>query len=62
MLTTILTMLIPALFILFGVLLYIRIKEKQLDKEIMKLEREQERIKQAKKLCEEIKDHLKKLR
>ena len=62
---TILTMLLPALFILFSVLLYTHIKVKQLDKEILKMEREMEqgRKKSAKELCEELADyHLKKSR
>lgn len=65
MLTTILIMLFSALFVLFSVLLYTHIKEKQLDKEILELEMEMEqgRKKSAKELCEELKDyHLKKTR
>lgn len=58
-------MLFPALFVLFSVLLYTHIKEKQLDKEILELEQELEqgRTKSSKELCEELKDyHLKKSR
>ena len=61
---TALIMLLPALFV-FSVMLYLRIKVKQLDKEILKLEQEQEQgsKKSAKELCEELKDyHLKKSR
>lgn len=57
-----LIMLLPALFV-FSVMLYLHIKEKQLDKEILEQEREQGRKKSAKELCEELKDyHLKKRR
>jgi hypothetical protein len=60
--TTTLIMLLPALFV-FSVMLYIHIKEKQLDKEILKCEREQGRKKSSKELCEDLKDyHLKKSR
>lgn len=62
--TTSLIMLLPALFV-FSVMVYIHIKEKQLDKEILKCERELEqgRKKSSKELCEELKDyHLKKSR
>lgn len=63
MITT-LIMLLPALFV-FSVMLYLHIKEKQLDKKILELEREQEQgsKKSAKELCEELTDyHLKKSR
>ena len=63
MLTT-LIMLLPALFV-FSVMLYLHIKEKQLDKEILEQERELEqgRKKSVKELCDELKDyHLKKRR
>lgn len=45
MLTTILIMLLSVIFILFSVLLYLSIMEKQLDKKLLEEEREQRRIK-----------------
>lgn len=60
--TTILIILFIALFVSFGVLLYAHITEKQLEKEILKMEREMEqgRTKPAKELCEELTDYYRK--